>query len=676
MIASFPIVVASSSVSLCMFWLLIPVAVYCLYKGYQQAAHKLLLEHTPTTDCGGVSPGRVELKAEAVSDEPLNSPLTDKKVVYYKYRIEEEQQSDSGQGGWKEVASGERSRPFYLHDDSGRVRIDPSGAEFHAETVVDRTVNSGHSLFRRGPQAHMDARRRRCFEEHIAVDSDVYIFGSARSRQDLGVPEVHAGRQDEPFIISTVDESYLADRYGRQATIYFWIGGVTSVLLPVLGTMMVGGMDFAEALEAALIPTFIIGLGVAGIIWALRRMKHGEFLTDLGNRMKEAEALMRRECHHRERLLARLVQSVRPRVSPGDQGILDSVAETRKEAYSQATFQNIRRLCPMINAQSDALERVFMVVEKYDVFQSDEKFYELLEELTRCEKQVMMARNFYNDAVWRLRQQPESMVGDTQATRALTFNEFERKPIDVVLPEDPQNEYGGDFVSGRSPRERKRAQQATTQRMEPQSGPQQDDTGGSVQIEESMLDEMAAATEAAILEQMGQGQRGGSDGGGKTDQPGGPPQVPPVATTEGGDPTRRGAVVEDGGEVSAPMPAEEPPSFEPTTESFKSTLDFNDGPTMEGIGNFGDIGRFGATRRFDEIGSRRSGDSEAKEREPFGFGRGERAALSSTDWDSGKRWGSTGSYGFDDSDRRFGFDAEEKSVLQAFADDESSKKKR
>lgn len=644
MSTSYPIVVASTSVSFCMFWLLVPVAIFCIYRGYKLASRKLLLEHTPTTDCGGVSPGRVELTGEAVSENPAESPLTDRKVVYYEYKIEERREDSSGDKEWKKVASGTHSAPFYLHDDTGRVRVNPQDADFHPDTVVDSTVGAGHPLYDKGPTPRASARRRRFEEKHIAIDQDLYIFGAARSRQGLGVPEIYAGDGGDPYVISTSDEGHLVDKYGRQSTVMFWIGGLTATALPILGTMVLSDLSFGEAFATALVPTFVIGLGIAGMLWALYRMKHSEFLTDLQKRMEQAEAIMRRELHHRERLAAQLVNAARLDVGYSDRKKLDAVADRRKQEYQQTTFNNVRRMCPCVDAQSEALQEIFDIIADYDEFGSDEDFYELLEELTRCEKQIMMARNFYNDAAWRLQQQPESMVGDTRSTAGLTFQRFENKPVDVVLPEDPDDEYGIDDLATPPTLDEQAGDRGDESRQrstsdEGESTEAVDDDSTRIEVD----DEIADVAEEAVGE---------------------------VAAEQGEAESRRDGEVPDQTMPSVPDEEVEPvpeetPSFEPETDAFSSTMDFGNTSGFDEIGNFDDVGEFGATRSFDD----RSGDEEdsddaaSSSGDEFGFGANERGSLAGNDWESDDPWSQNDDFGFDD---------EEKGVLDAFDEDDDS----
>ncbi len=430
--------------------ILIPLSIDMLVRGMELAGKHLQIEHTPTSNCGSVSPGRIELQAEVVAEEALDSPLTDRQVVYYDATVEEwVEDSSDGTRSWETIGDKQDEIAFYVHDDSGRVRIDPRGAEFHPSTAVDSTVRPGHSLWDRGPASSPanSAGKRRFHEEQIAVGDEVYILGTVSDREHLGIPELGSGNGSDPFIISTDDESQLVEDYKQQARSRLTIGTLCGLTIPTLLLMAVEGASLGAAISSAMVPTFFLGLVVAGLIWTMVRLEHRSYIEDLRQRMEKARAMLRREAEHRTELVFELAQMIDDAIDSGDE--IDADVEIDgdeirvRDAYSQ------RAVCNGIDAQSEALKSLFELARRVPSLQDDEAFEEKLRELTRCEKQLMMARNFYNEGDWRLAQQPESQVGESgRSTTPMTFEPFERKPVDVVLPEDPDSEYAADFEEG------------------------------------------------------------------------------------------------------------------------------------------------------------------------------------------------------------------------------------
>lgn len=480
---AFPLIVAQSGGAALMLVFLAPLALFLLAKGYQSMSRYLLLKHIPTSNCGDVSSGLVELKAEVVSDDPFASPLTDEMVVYCDYTIEEQINKRGDEIAWETIEEGENKQFFYLRDETGRVRVDPTGAEFHPHLAVEKRCEAGHSLYERGPAPAENATgRRRYREEHIAVGQEVYVLGTAGAHENLAVPEICAGDGDQPFIISTTDESGLVSKFRAYATGFLFLGTLMAITIPVLALLGIGHSSFGEALEMAVVPTFVIGLGIVCLIWALYRMKHSEHLEDLKRRVDRALEMLRRQGARRERLVAKIAHRVSEHSDDGHREQLQAlVAERRQRTFTGGQIPSVRRVCSTIDEQSDALEEIFSVAANYPDLKSDQSFYDLLEELTRCEKQIMMSRNFYNEGIWRIDREPEAATGElsysSKAKRtAFTFEAFERKPFAVVLPEDPEGEYAGQY-------ERPVAESPEIPEATPPSSPQE---ASAVEIDEAL----------------------------------------------------------------------------------------------------------------------------------------------------------------------------------------------
>lgn len=116
---------------------LIPVAagvfLYRLGKGYQQKYR--LIGQTPVAPIGQIAPGFVHVRGTVACAEPLTSPLTQSPCCYYRTTIERLTRSTQGVASYTTIYSEPGAKTFYLDDGTGRVLVDPVGAEYDVPQV-------------------------------------------------------------------------------------------------------------------------------------------------------------------------------------------------------------------------------------------------------------------------------------------------------------------------------------------------------------------------------------------------------------------------------------------------------------------------------------------------------------------------------------------------------------
>ena len=105
------------------------------------------IEHMPTALIRSAPQGYVELRgmAELMDGDPIHAPLSLRKCVWYQYKVEHLEQTDSNgrrRARWVTVDQGLSEHLFYLIDTSGRCAIDPDGA---AVTPMHHHVWYGNS---------------------------------------------------------------------------------------------------------------------------------------------------------------------------------------------------------------------------------------------------------------------------------------------------------------------------------------------------------------------------------------------------------------------------------------------------------------------------------------------------------------------------------------------------
>ena len=155
-------------------------SVVLLVGGWKSLRRKRLIENVPTSKVKGVFLGLTEVKGQAEDDRYLRSYLAEIECVWYSYSIEEEWRKTEtytdSQGktktrtssGWTTVKSADLRDPFYLRDDTGRIRIVPEKAEIEGDNVFSRTCGTSDPVYYgKGPSSSIShSTHRRRFSEY------------------------------------------------------------------------------------------------------------------------------------------------------------------------------------------------------------------------------------------------------------------------------------------------------------------------------------------------------------------------------------------------------------------------------------------------------------------------------------------------------------------------------
>lgn len=169
--------------------------------GVFRDVHAMLVTRTaPAAEAGE---GRTEVSGRVRPvEEPLTDPVTGVDAVAYSYRVADEKRAktnlfDWTRWGYRVAEDGEVAVPFYVEDESGRVRVDPGdpdGRPAGADGVVrlyapdDAVV----SLAREEPASaealdewvdppeRADGQNRRVRTAPVEVGDPVYVLGTVR----------------------------------------------------------------------------------------------------------------------------------------------------------------------------------------------------------------------------------------------------------------------------------------------------------------------------------------------------------------------------------------------------------------------------------------------------------------------------------------------------------------
>jgi E3 Ubiquitin ligase len=116
----------------------IAAGVYLFVRGFRMLQRKRLILNTPTSKIRSASMGLVEVSGLAVGPYVMTAPLTALPCYYYRSIAWQWKQQGKNKE-WVKVADESLHLPFYLDDNTGRVLVNPQGAEldihrdFHEE---------------------------------------------------------------------------------------------------------------------------------------------------------------------------------------------------------------------------------------------------------------------------------------------------------------------------------------------------------------------------------------------------------------------------------------------------------------------------------------------------------------------------------------------------------------
>lgn len=191
--------ILSSNSSFPWYWPLIGAlaGMYLFYRGFQLLQRKRLILNTPASKIRSASMGLVEVSGLAAGPYTIIAPVTG--LPCYYYRTIAWQWKQSGKNGkWEKVADESLHVPFYLDDNTGRVLVDPQGAEM--EIHRDFHDEFSHSIFSSG----------------LDIPANVFSFlgrNGISDDQKLKVEEYCIKPKNALFVLGT-----LAENHGLEVT--------------------------------------------------------------------------------------------------------------------------------------------------------------------------------------------------------------------------------------------------------------------------------------------------------------------------------------------------------------------------------------------------------------------------------------------------------------------------
>lgn len=102
--------------------------IYLFYRGFRLVQRRQLILNTPISKIRSASMGMVELSGLAVGPYTIVAPVTARACYYYRTLVWEWKQSGKNKQ-WVKVAAECMHLPFFLDDNTGKVMVDPRGAD-------------------------------------------------------------------------------------------------------------------------------------------------------------------------------------------------------------------------------------------------------------------------------------------------------------------------------------------------------------------------------------------------------------------------------------------------------------------------------------------------------------------------------------------------------------------
>jgi E3 Ubiquitin ligase len=124
------------------------IGVFLFYRGFHFLLRKRLIMNTPASKIRSAAMGLVEVSGLAAGPFTMAAPITGVPCYYYR-TIAWKWQRQGKNSQWVKVADESFHLPFFLDDNTGRVLINPQGAEM--EIHQDFKEEFSHSLFSSSP---------------------------------------------------------------------------------------------------------------------------------------------------------------------------------------------------------------------------------------------------------------------------------------------------------------------------------------------------------------------------------------------------------------------------------------------------------------------------------------------------------------------------------------------
>ncbi len=230
---------------------------YFFWRGFYWLKQKSAIEDTPTSKIRSLAMGLAEIYGKVIpASKVFKSPFTGKDCVYYTYTIEEYRQSGKN-SRWVIVDSGKETAHFFVADNTGKVLVDPKGAEIDIpldfefqsrfwkdpSPTIKKFLKSRRKSFEGFFGLNKNMRYR---ERFIAPGDKLFVLGTAN---DNPFVEEASGKENQSDIMMEKGKStyYISDRHETE-------------LLSQLRWKVLGGLFGGSVLMIASLAVFLFNL--------------------------------------------------------------------------------------------------------------------------------------------------------------------------------------------------------------------------------------------------------------------------------------------------------------------------------------------------------------------------------------------------------------------------------
>jgi E3 Ubiquitin ligase len=187
-----------SSDSRPIFWCILGVfaGLYIFYKGFRMLQRRHLILDTPVSKIRSASMGMVQLNGLAVGPYTMVAPITERACYYYR-TVAWEWKRQGRSNKWVKVAAECMHVPFFLDDNTGKVMVDPRGAELDLHRDFQQEFCDGFLTLKQEapPNVHsfllrhgVSTRNKIKVEEFcIKPKNALFVLGSLDENPDLEV---------------------------------------------------------------------------------------------------------------------------------------------------------------------------------------------------------------------------------------------------------------------------------------------------------------------------------------------------------------------------------------------------------------------------------------------------------------------------------------------------------
>lgn len=219
---------------------------YCVYQGFHHWQVQRAIKKIPSTNLASITPGLVKISGTAQKKEILTSPFSQKKCVYYTYKIEElHHLGTGGRTNWVLLRSGQEAQSFSVSDGMRSIDLDIADAQMDIpETYQTQTrwhaVSQNILLFL--PKLNLvleDLKETnlevKLTEQAIEDHAPLFVLGMAEKNPATGEWLI---RKDPsaPYIISTKSEKDYLDSISKFLLLQIY-GGVGITLAGIAYVM-------------------------------------------------------------------------------------------------------------------------------------------------------------------------------------------------------------------------------------------------------------------------------------------------------------------------------------------------------------------------------------------------------------------------------------------------------